>query len=102
MTIRCDPPTGPWADRGYDEALAERLGPVRLILSGSAPLDPVSVARFSAATGLVVHQGYGLTEAAPVVTSTLCVAGPGDPGDTDVPPPARVDPGDFGPREPLV
>ena len=25
MTIRCDPPTGPWADRGYDEALAERL-----------------------------------------------------------------------------
>ena len=80
-----------WRD---EEALAERLGPVRLILSGSAPLDPVSVARFSAATGLVVHQGYGLTEAAPVVTSTLCVAGPGDPGDPGQP--AAPTPGSVG------
>ncbi len=67
-----------WRD---DETLAERLGPVRLILSGSAPLDPVAVAQFTAATGLEVHQGYGLTEAAPVVTSTLhAPAGPDGPG----------------------
>jgi long-chain acyl-CoA synthetase len=56
------------------EHLAERLGPVRLMLSGSAPLSPQVVARFRAATNIPVHEGYGLTEAAPVVTSTLCSA----------------------------
>jgi long-chain acyl-CoA synthetase len=55
-----------------EEHLAERLGPVRLVLSGSAPLAPELVDDFTARTGLPVHQGYGLTEAAPVVTSTLC------------------------------
>ncbi len=54
------------------EGLRERLGPVRLVLSGSAPLDAGAVDRFTTATGLPVHQGYGLTEASPVVTSTLC------------------------------
>jgi long-chain acyl-CoA synthetase len=54
------------------ESLRERLGPVRLILSGSAPLAAEVIERFTEATGLPVHQGYGLTEAAPVVTSTLC------------------------------
>lgn len=52
--------------------LAERLGPVRLMLSGSAPLSPDVVRAFTDRTGIPVHQGYGLTEAAPVVTSTLC------------------------------
>jgi len=56
--------------------LEERLGPVRLILSGSAPLSPDLTAGFTELTGHVVHQGYGLTEAAPVVTSTLCSAHP--------------------------
>jgi long-chain acyl-CoA synthetase len=55
-----------------DEHLRERLGPVRLILSGSAPLSTELVERFTAATGIPVHQGYGLTEASPIVTSTLC------------------------------
>jgi long-chain acyl-CoA synthetase len=55
-----------------EEHLRERLGPVRLMLSGSAPLSPELVERFTAATGIPVHQGYGLTEAAPIVTSTLC------------------------------
>ncbi len=58
------------------EALAERLGPVRLILSGSAPLSAEVVSEFAELTGVPVHQGYGLTEAAPVVSSTLCSADP--------------------------
>ncbi len=55
-----------------DEHLKERLGPVRLVLSGSAPLEPEVIEQFTAITDIPVHQGYGLTEASPVVTSTLC------------------------------
>jgi long-chain acyl-CoA synthetase len=47
------------------------LGSVRLVLSGSAPLGRRVVEEFQRRTGIPVHQGYGLTEAAPVVTSTL-------------------------------
>jgi long-chain acyl-CoA synthetase len=54
------------------EQLRERLGPVRLILSGSAPLSPELAVEFNELTGIPIHQGYGLTEASPVVTSTLC------------------------------
>jgi long-chain acyl-CoA synthetase len=54
------------------DQLEEHLGPVRLMLSGSAPLSPAVVKQFTERTGIPVHQGYGLTEAAPVVTSTLC------------------------------
>ncbi len=52
--------------------LEERLGPVRRILSGSAPLSPELTEAFTERTGLAIHQGYGLTEAAPIVTSSLC------------------------------
>ena len=58
------------------EHLRERLGPVRLMLSGSAPLSPELKDRFTEVTGIPIHQGYGLTEAAPIVTSTLCSAEP--------------------------
>lgn len=57
------------------EDLAVRFGSVRLVLSGSAPLAGDVVDRFVEITGVPVHQGYGLTEAAPVVTSTLCSDG---------------------------
>ena len=59
-----------------DEHLRERLGPVRLVLSGSAPLEGSVIEEFTGITGIPVHQGYGLTEASPVVTSTLCGADP--------------------------
>jgi long-chain acyl-CoA synthetase len=55
-----------------EEHLRERLGPVRLMLSGSAPLSAAVIEQFTEATSIPVHQGYGLTEASPVVTSTLC------------------------------
>lgn len=53
------------------DLLKERLGPVRLVLSGSAVLGREVLEEFVARTGLDVHQGYGLTEASPVVTTTL-------------------------------
>ena len=56
--------------------LEDRLGPVRLVLSGSAPLAPELTAAFTEKTNVEIHQGYGLTEAAPVVTSTLCSKNP--------------------------
>ncbi len=59
-----------------EEHLRERLGPVRLMLSGSAPLSADLMEQFAVATGVPVHQGYGLTEASPIVTSTLCSTDP--------------------------
>ena len=43
---------------------------VRLAVCGAAPLDAAAARRFAEATGQPVHQGYGLTETAPVLTST--------------------------------
>jgi long-chain acyl-CoA synthetase len=54
--------------------LRQRLRSVRVVLSGSAPLDVEAGRRFSDQTGLTVHQGYGLTEASPAVTSTMASA----------------------------
>jgi long-chain acyl-CoA synthetase len=56
--------------------LAASLGSVRLVLSGSAPLARAVVDEFAERTGVPVHQGYGLTEAAPIVTSTLASTSP--------------------------
>ena len=42
---------------------------LRLCTSGGAPLPPAWLAAFREATGLSIVEGYGLTEAGPVVTS---------------------------------
>ncbi|MEV4513558.1 AMP-binding protein [Dactylosporangium sp. NPDC049525] len=56
------------------ERLTEAWAGVRLAVCGASPLDAAAERRFVEATGQPVHQGYGLTEAAPVVTSTLASA----------------------------
>jgi long-chain acyl-CoA synthetase len=44
---------------------------VRVAVCGAAPLEAVTARRFAAITGIPVNIGYGLTETAPVVSSTL-------------------------------
>ncbi|MBA3289460.1 MAG: AMP-binding protein [Acidimicrobiia bacterium] len=55
----------------FDEAPADAFATVRLALSGAAKL-PVSVSeRMREHFGVTIHEGYGLTEASPVVTSSV-------------------------------
>jgi long-chain acyl-CoA synthetase len=63
---------------------ADAFTGVRLAISGAAPLDPAAQRRLLDATGHHVFEGYGLTETAPVLTTTLCseVAKPGSIGQT--------------------
>ncbi|MBB5871468.1 long-chain acyl-CoA synthetase [Allocatelliglobosispora scoriae] len=53
------------------DAAARALRTVRLAVCGAAPLDPAAAKRFTAITGHQVFVGYGLTETAPVVASTV-------------------------------
>jgi long-chain acyl-CoA synthetase len=46
------------------------MAAVRTAVCGAAPLDQADAARFTAATGKTVIIGYGLTETAPVLTTT--------------------------------
>ncbi|WP_407652612.1 AMP-binding protein [Amycolatopsis cynarae] len=61
------------------EELSAALATIRLLNSGAAPLHPKVLATIREKTGLAVFEGYGLTEAAPVVTTTL-VTGYAKPG----------------------
>jgi long-chain acyl-CoA synthetase len=70
------------AERGGDA----RLPSVRRAVSGAAPLGEDTQAEFSERFGMPLWQGYGLTEAAPVVTSTL-VSGRPKPGSIGAPVP---------------
>ncbi|MDG4806392.1 AMP-binding protein [Micromonospora sp. WMMD1120] len=65
-----------WADAGTARAATAS---VRVAVCGAAPLDRTVAARFTEVTGHRVHIGYGLTETAPVLTSTL-VGGVATPG----------------------
>ncbi|WP_307849486.1 AMP-binding protein [Qaidamihabitans albus] len=58
------------------DQLGEGLATVRMLTSGAAPLHPRTLAAIRGATGLNVFEGYGLTEAAPVVTTTLVTGYP--------------------------
>jgi long-chain acyl-CoA synthetase len=52
--------------------LEESLASVRLAVSGAAPLPPAVLSHVLESTGHHIFEGYGLTETAPVLTSTLC------------------------------
>ena len=57
-----------WAGR---DDLREKLSGVRVVLSGASALDPDLAASFHESSGHYVEQGYGLTETAPVIATTL-------------------------------
>lgn len=59
-----------WLALGTDE-VRRGFATVRLLTSGAAPLAPDLLAAVTAATGLPLWEGYGLTETGPVLTSTL-------------------------------
>lgn len=69
------PVVAAWAGR---DDLREHLAGVKHVLSGASVLDPELAAHFAASAGLHVEQGYGLTEAAPVITTTLASPRPPD------------------------
>ncbi|TXL57947.1 class I adenylate-forming enzyme family protein [Aeromicrobium terrae] len=57
-----------WAGR---DDLREKLSGVRVVLSGASTLDPDLATSFYESSGHYVEQGYGLTETAPVIATTL-------------------------------
>lgn len=55
----------------FDELPDDTFATVRLALSGASRLPPAVAERFTARFGVPIHEGYGLTEASPVVTSSV-------------------------------
>jgi long-chain acyl-CoA synthetase len=62
--------------------VGDSLATVRLALSGAAPLAPAVLSAVLESSGHHIFEGYGLTETAPVLTTTLCspIAKPGSVG----------------------
>jgi long-chain acyl-CoA synthetase len=56
-----------WLEGGFLDG--HRLPSLRLAVSGAAPLPVPVLLRFAEATGVIIEEGYGLTEASPSVTS---------------------------------
>ena len=71
-----------WATLGDVDPGAFRT--VRLVVSGAAPLSPETAAAFERRFHVPIYQGYGLTEAAPTVTSSV-VGGSPKPGSIGCP-----------------
>ncbi len=56
--------------------LAAAMATVRLLSSGAAPLPVRVYERFAELSGRQVFEGYGMTETAPVITTTLVTGSP--------------------------
>jgi long-chain acyl-CoA synthetase len=54
----------------FDDAPADAFSSVRLALTGAAKLPEEAIRRMKAKFGVEVAEGYGLTEASPIVTSS--------------------------------
>lgn len=65
------PVVAAWAGRSD---LREALAGVRSVVSGAGVLEPELADAFAASAGHVIEQGYGHTEAGPVIASTLVAA----------------------------
>ena len=75
-----------WLALDVDAAPADAFAGVRLAVSGAAALRPEVAAAMKNRFGVTVHEGYGLTEASPIVT-TAAVDGEAHPG--SIGPPLR-------------
>jgi long-chain acyl-CoA synthetase len=52
-------------------SVREAMRPIRMLSSGGAPLPPEVFNLFEELTGMRIYEGYGMTEASPVITSTV-------------------------------
>lgn len=82
VTIVAGVPTmySAWLALPDGELDAGSFSGVRLAVSGAAALSEEVADAFAERFGIVVHQGYGLTEASPIVTSTAVGGGTPRPG----------------------
>jgi len=71
VTVIAGAPTMFGALMSLPRASARDLASVRLALTGAAPLPPEIAAGFAERFNIPLRQGYGLTEAAPVVTASV-------------------------------
>ena len=78
------PMFGAWVAAANAGVPADAFGTVRLAVSGAAPLPTETARAFERHFGIPLREGYGLTEAAPVVTSSL-LDRPTKPGSVGVP-----------------
>ncbi len=66
----------PDEESGLAASLQAAFASVRVAISGAAPLPAAAARRLRELTGRHVHEGYGLTETAPVLSSTLMSEAP--------------------------
>ncbi|MDQ1397013.1 MAG: long-chain acyl-CoA synthetase [Acidimicrobiaceae bacterium] len=84
VTMMAGPPTMYAALAALPEADRHALATVRFAASGAAPLSAEVAAAFESRFGIPLREGYGLTEASPVITSSVMDAPP-KPGSIGVP-----------------